>query len=67
MRDFSDDFLTSYLKLAGEGILASVGCYEYEGLGAQLFERVEGDFYTILGLPLLALLAMLREEGVLPE
>jgi septum formation protein len=67
MRRFSDDFLTGYLERAGEGILASVGCYEYETVGAQLFERVEGDYFTILGLPLLPLLAMLREEGVLPE
>jgi septum formation protein len=66
MRAFSDDFLTGYLERAGEGILASVGCYEYETFGVQLFERVEGDFYTILGLPLLPLLAMLRGEGVLP-
>jgi septum formation protein len=67
MRDFSDAFLRSYLEHAGEGILASVGCYEYETLGAQLFERVDGDFFTILGLPLLPLLAMLRAEGVLPS
>ncbi len=65
MREFSDDFLRSYLERAGEGILASVGCYEYETIGAQLFERVDGDFFTILGLPLLPLLAMLRAEGVL--
>jgi septum formation protein len=65
MRDFSDEFLKSYMDHAGEGILASVGCYEYEGLGAQLFERVEGDFFGVLGLPLLPLLAMLREEGAL--
>lgn len=66
MRDFSDTFLRSYLERAGEGILSSVGGYEYETLGAQLFEEVEGDFYTILGLPLLPLLHMLRAEGVLP-
>jgi septum formation protein len=66
MRQFSDGFLRSYLERAGEGILASVGCYEYESLGAQLFEHVEGDCFTILGLPLLPLLAMLRVEGVLP-
>jgi septum formation protein len=66
MREFSDMFLRSYLDRAGEGILASVGCYEYETIGAQLFERVDGDFFTILGLPLLPLLAMLRAEGVLP-
>jgi septum formation protein len=65
MWPFSDDVLESYLARAGEGILASVGCYEFEGLGAQLFERVEGDFFAILGLPLLPLLAMLRAESVL--
>jgi septum formation protein len=67
MREFSDAFLRSYLDRAraGEGILASVGCYEYETIGAQLFERVDGDFFTILGLPLLPLLSMLRAEAVL--
>jgi septum formation protein len=66
MRDFSDEFLRNYLERAGEGILSSVGGYEYETLGAQLFEETDGDFYTILGLPLLPLLTMLREEGFLP-
>ncbi len=66
MRDFSDEYLKSYLDHAGEGILSSVGGYEYEALGVQLFERVEGDFFNILGLPLLPLLAMLRAEGALP-
>ena len=67
MRSFSDAFLDNYLERAGEGILASVGCYAYESLGAQLFDRVDGDFYAILGLPLLPLLAMLRGEGALPS
>jgi septum formation protein len=66
MRRFSDAFLRTYLERAGEGILSSVGGYEYETLGVHLFEAVEGDFYTILGLPLLPLLAALRAEGVLP-
>lgn len=66
MRDFSDEFLRNYLERAGEGILSCVGGYEYETLGAQLFEEVDGDFYTILGLPLLPLLTMLRAEGFLP-
>jgi septum formation protein len=66
MRDFSDAFLESYLKAAGDKALASVGAYQLEGLGAQLFESVEGDFFTILGLPLLPLLAFLRSEGALP-
>jgi septum formation protein len=66
MRAFSDEFLRGYLERAGEGILSSVGGYEYETLGIQLFEETDGDFYTILGLPLLPLLTMLREEGFLP-
>ncbi|MCR9266045.1 MAG: Maf family protein [Alphaproteobacteria bacterium] len=67
VRDFSDEFLESYLEKAGWALTASVGAYAYEGLGAQLFERVEGDYYAIIGLPLLPLLAVLREEGVLPS
>jgi len=65
MRNFSDAFLDAYLEKSGEGILASVGCYQYENLGAQLFERVDGDFYAILGLPLLPVLGLLRTHGVL--
>ena len=65
MRDFSDDFLTNYLDGAGEAVLASVGGYQLEGLGAQLFEKVEGDYFTILGLPLLPLLDALRRQGAL--
>lgn len=64
MRDFSDGFLETYLAQAGPAILGSVGAYHYEGLGAQLFERVSGDYYTILGLPLLPLLEFLRGHGV---
>ncbi|HNB28112.1 MAG TPA: nucleoside triphosphate pyrophosphatase, partial [Alphaproteobacteria bacterium] len=64
-RDFSDHFLEEYLDAAGDAILSSVGAYQLEGLGAQLFERVEGDFFTILGLPLLPVLAILREHGLL--
>ena len=62
MRDFSDAFLDAYLGRAGDDILRSVGAYQLEGLGAQLFERVSGDFFTILGLPLLPVLAILREH-----
>jgi len=65
MRRFSDAFLETYLEASGEDILSSVGAYRLEGLGAQLFERVEGDFFTILGLPLLPLLDFLRSHGVL--
>jgi len=65
MRDFSDAFLHSYLQSVGPEILGGVGCYRYEGAGAQLFSRVEGDYFSILGLPLLALLAALRDHGVI--
>ncbi len=63
MREFSDAFLAHYLETAGAGILACVGCYELEGKGIQLFERIEGDYFTILGLPLLPLMAALRANG----
>lgn len=64
MRAFSDEFLDDYIARAGEGTLTSVGAYQLEGLGAQLFERVEGDYFSVLGLPLLPLLAFLREHGI---
>jgi septum formation protein len=66
MRTFSDDFLRSYLDSYGHEALSSVGCYQFEGPGAQLFERVEGDFFSILGLPLLEVLAFLRLHGEVP-
>lgn len=65
MRPFSDDFLETYLAEEGEAALGSVGCYRLEGPGAQLFSRIEGDYFTILGLPLLGLLDLLRRHGVL--
>jgi septum formation protein len=65
MRSFSDDFLDAYLDSVGGAALASVGCYQLEGQGIQLFERVEGDHFTVLGLPLLPLLAWLRREGLM--
>jgi len=65
MRNFSENFLDGYLDAVGDEVLHSVGAYQLEGLGAQLFQRVEGDFFTILGLPLLPLLDFLRENGVL--
>jgi septum formation protein len=67
MREFSDDFLDGYLAQAGEGVLSSVGAYQLEGFGAQLFERVDGDYFSVLGLPLLPLLAFLREHGIAPR
>lgn len=64
MRAFSDAFLDSYLEAAGDAALASVGAYQLEGLGVQLFSRIEGDYFSILGLPLVQLLAFLREHEV---
>jgi septum formation protein len=65
MRDFSDDFLEDYLKVEGAASLGSVGCYRLEGPGAQLFSRIEGDYFAILGLPLMGLLDLFRRHGVL--
>ncbi len=67
MRPLSDDFITGYLDQAGQSVLCSVGCYQIEGLGVQLFERIEGDHFTILGLPLMPLLHYLRAAGLLRE
>ena len=64
MRNFTEAFLDEYLDCVGDDVLHSVGAYQLEGLGAQLFHRVEGDFFTILGLPLLPLLGFLRVHGV---
>ena len=65
MRSFSDPFLDAYLARNRLAALSSVGAYELEGEGVQLFERIDGDYFAILGLPLLGLLAFLRNEGVL--
>jgi septum formation protein len=67
MREFSDRFLESYLETVGLAVTASVGGYQVEGAGIQLFERIDGDHFTILGLPLLALLHYLRREGCLAD
>ena len=64
MRPFSDTFLDAYLARAGEAICGSVGAYHLEGLGAHLFSRVDGDYFTILGLPLLPLLVFLADHGI---
>lgn len=65
MRNFSDDFLDRYLDAAGPAPLASVGGYQLEHEGVQLFERIDGDYFTILGLPLVPLLDFLRRDGAL--
>jgi septum formation protein len=65
MRQLSGDEIRAYLDTAGEAVTTSVGAYQLEGLGVHLFDRVEGDHFTILGLPLLPLLAFLRGQGLL--
>jgi septum formation protein len=65
MRPLSEQFVDRHLARVGERILASVGAYQLEGEGVQLFERIDGDYFTILGLPLLPLLAKLRDLGAI--
>jgi septum formation protein len=65
MREFSDDFLEAYLDASGVNVTASVGAYQLERTGVHLFEKIEGDHFTILGVPLLPLLQHLRETGLL--
>ena len=65
MRPLSEGFIADYLAAVGPAALTSVGAYQLEGLGAQLFTRVEGDYFTILGLPLLPLMDFLRNHGVI--
>jgi len=65
MREFSDEFLEDYLKAEGDLVTKSVGAYRFEGLGAQLFSDVEGDFFSILGLSLLPVMDYLRIRGAL--
>jgi septum formation protein len=65
VRDFSDAFLDAYLASEGDELLACVGSYRLEGMGAQLFDGVDGDFFTVLGLPLWPVLAELRRVGVI--
>jgi septum formation protein len=65
MRHFTDAFLDGYIRAAGADILGSVGAYRIEGRGVQLFEHLEGDYFAILGLPLLELLSFLRRKGMI--
>jgi septum formation protein len=65
MRNLGEAEINAYLDQAGEAVTSSVGAYQLEGLGVHLFERIEGDHFTILGLPLLPLLAFLRSERLL--
>jgi septum formation protein len=67
MRDFSDDFLKNYLEKTGTKVTQCVGSYQIESLGVNLFSAIEGDYFTILGLPLVPLLAFLRDMGELPS
>jgi len=64
MRPFTEAFLDAYLERVGDSVLTSVGAYRLEGLGAHLFTRVDGDYFTILGLPLLPLLSFLAGHGI---
>ena len=66
MRPLGDAFIADYLEAVGTRALESVGAYQLEGRGAQLFSRIEGDYFTILGLPLLPLMDVLRNHGVIP-
>ena len=65
MRPLSEDFIDAYLARVGRSVLGSVGVYQLEGEGVRLFEHIEGDYFTVLGLPLLPLLAYLRSEGAI--
>ena len=65
MRSFTDEFLETYLAQARDDILSSVGAYKLEGLGIQLFDDIRGDYFTILGFPLPALMKFLRTRDLL--
>jgi septum formation protein len=67
MRSFSETFLDRYLDAVGEAATVSVGAYQIEGIGMQLFERIDGDYFTVLGLPLLQALGFLRRIGCLAQ
>lgn len=65
MRNFSPEFLGRYLAAEGDSVKTSVGGYKLEGLGLQLFEKIDGDFFSILGLPMLGLLKFLRSQNLI--
>jgi septum formation protein len=67
MRTFSDRFLETYLDTLGQDVTTTVGVYQIEGLGVQLFDRIEGDYFTVLGLPLMQALDFLRRRGCLAQ
>ena len=67
MRRIGESFLVKYIEAEGEAVLGSVGAYRIEGRGVQLFSRIEGDYFSILGLPLIELLGFLRGCGLLGE
>jgi septum formation protein len=67
MRPLDEPAIAAYLAAAGDAILGSVGCYQLEGIGVRLFERVEGDYFTVLGLPVVELLGALRGLGLMGE
>lgn len=66
VRNFSDAFLEDYLDAIGDAAFESVGCYQVEGRGAALFDSIEGDYFSILGMPLLPLMRWLRDRGTIP-
>ncbi len=67
MRRLSPTFIDDYVARTGEAVLGSVGAYQIEGLGIQLFDQIDGNHFTILGMPLLPLLSELRAQGELPQ
>ncbi len=67
MHDFSDSFIDDYLNVVGPNIFTSVGCYHYEADGSRLFLKTTGDYFVILGMPLLSVLAYLRQRGTIPK
>jgi len=67
MRNFTEAFLEGYIDAEGTDILGSVGAYRLEGRGVQLFEHIDGDYFSVLGLPFMQLLGFLRDECIIPS